>query len=34
MRRGSSQLGDEAHAARIMIVRKLVAALLHTNCLT
>ncbi len=34
MRRGSAQLGDETHAACIMIVRKLEATLRHSNCLT
>ena len=34
MRRGAPQLGDEAHAACIMIVGKLAAALPHVTCLT
>ena len=34
MRRGSAQLGDEAHTARIMIRRKGEATLRHTTCLT
>jgi hypothetical protein len=33
MRRGSAQLGDEAHAACIMIVSKPEATVPHVNCL-